>query len=203
METAKQSLELLVAGNQRFVDGQTRKVIAPYADRDIESLLAKRPVAVVIGCSDARVPTERIFDQDIGDLFVIRTAGNFVTDSQIGSIEFAMDELDVRLVVVMGHTGCGAVAETLHDIADPERKHPRYYTHIVDRIRPAMAELIDSHTDLSEQEISKLAIRANVRASIKKLESSSRLQQARRDHALLVMGAEYSLSTGRVEFFAA
>lgn len=203
METAKKSLELLKAGNVRFVNGRSEKVVVPYADRDIHALLAKRPVAVVIGCSDARVPTERIFDQDIGDLFVIRTAGNFVTESQIGSIEFAMDELDVRLVVVMGHTGCGAVAETLHDMADPDRKHPRYYTHIVNRIRPALAELIAGHGDLSDDEISQLAIRANVRASIGKLESSARLRQARRDNALLIMGAEYSLDTGRVEFFAA
>ena len=203
METARKSLELLKAGNVRFVSGPSEKIVGPYADRDIQSLLEKRPVAVVIGCSDARVPTERIFDQDIGDLFVIRTAGNFVTESQIGSIEFAMEALDVRLVVVMGHSGCRAVAETLHDIADPDRKHPRYYTHIVNRIKPAMAELIASHRDLSDDAITRLAIRANVRASISRLESSARLRQARRDNALLIMGAEYSLSTGQVEFFAA
>ena len=163
----------------------------------------QEPFAVILGCSDSRVPVEIVFDQGLGDLFVIRVAGNIVAPSQVGSIEFAADRFGTRLVVVLGHEHCGAVEATVDSLLYPNRPQSRNLKSILDRITPAVKGLMASaDTSADHDALVDQAVRANVRASVNQLRlGSDILEQLIREDGLLVVGAEYSIKTGKVDFF--
>jgi carbonic anhydrase len=161
----------------------------------------QRPFAIVLGCSDSRVPAELIFDQGLGDLFVIRVAGNIVAPSQVGSVEFAAGRYGTPLVVVLGHTQCGAILATLEEIRS-RTNHSLNVRSIVDRIRPSVQTLLETELACDEDRLVREAVRANVRASADHLRhGSALLEQLIQDRSLLVVGAEYALETGEVDFF--
>lgn len=162
----------------------------------------QQPFAVILGCSDSRVPVEIVFDQGLGDLFVIRVAGNVVAPSQIGSIEFAAEMFSTALVVVLGHSRCGAVQATLQQLREPEEQQSPNLKSIVDRISPAVSAVLQTAADKDVASLERAAIRENVRASVKALQHGSTiLEEMVTDGKLLIVGAEYSLDTGVVEFF--
>ncbi|MEE8360926.1 MAG: carbonic anhydrase [Gemmatimonadales bacterium] len=167
-----------------------------------ESAVGQEPFAVILGCSDSRVPIEIVFDQGFGDLFVIRVAGNIVAPSQIGSIEFAAERFGTRLVVVLGHTQCGAIQATLEELRRPTENQSRNLRSIVDRIRPSVEELLAPEFGYDQDALAQHAVRANVRASADQLRRGSQiLEEHIQKDGLLVVGAEYSLETGVVDFF--
>jgi len=202
MISATEALERLRAGNSRFVSGgQLMESLANPARRN-ELTTGQEPFAVILGCSDSRVPVEIIFDFSLGHLFVIRVAGNVVAPSQIGSIEFAAEQFGTRLVVVMGHDDCGAVSTTIGELKRPTESRSPNLSAIVDRIRPAVEPLMATETEMKDAALLDQAIRANIRASVNHLRHGSEiLETLVRDEGLLVVGAEYSLETGTVEFF--
>ena len=202
MISATEALERLRAGNSRFVSGgQLMESLANPARRN-ELTTGQEPFAVILGCSDSRVPVEIIFDFSLGHLFVIRVAGNVVAPSQIGSIEFAAEQFGTRLVVVMGHDDCGAVSTTISELKRPTESRSPNLSAIVDRIRPAVEPLMATETEMKDAALLDQAIRANIRASVNHLRHGSEiLETLVRDDGLLVVGAEYSLETGTVEFF--
>jgi carbonic anhydrase len=201
MVTAPQALELLRQGNERFVADRERGARVDVLRRN-ELTESQAPFAIVLGCSDSRVPAEIVFDQGLGDLFVIRVAGNVVAPSQIGSVEFAADRFATRLVVVLGHSGCGAIAATIEQLARPLDKQSRNLRAIVDRVRPSVEPLLATELRHDPQALVRDAVRANVRASANQLRHGSEILEhlIERD-GLLVIGAEYSLETGVVTFF--
>jgi len=162
----------------------------------------QEPFAAVLGCSDSRVPVEAVFDQGLGDLFVIRVAGNIVAPSLVGSVEFTAEKFGTRLVVVLGHTRCGAVQATLDELQRPTRSQSPNLRSIVDRIRPAVEPLLASEHGYDAETLARHAMRANVRASADQLRRGSEiLERLIRDEGLIVVGAEYALETGVVDFF--
>ena len=202
MISALEALDRLREGNHRFVSGV----------RSVESLMSQlrrgelvdgqEPFAVILGCSDSRVPVEMIFDQGLGDLFVIRVAGNIVAASQVGSVEFAAARFGTRLVVVLGHTRCGAIQATLDELQRPSDTQSRNLRSIVDRVRPSVEGLLATELRHNPEALAKEAIRSNVRVSANYLRHGSEiLEQLIQNDSLLVVGAEYSLETGAVEFF--
>jgi carbonic anhydrase len=202
--SADEALERLREGNLRFVAGTGR--IRDQIDRGRRDGLVdgQEPFAVILGCSDSRVPVEIVFDQGLGDLFVIRVAGNIVAPSLVGSVEFAADKFGTRLVVVLGHTRCGAIQATVEHLERPGATPSRNLSSIVERIRPSVESLFagDAHHD--HDELVRRAVRANVRASAAHLRHASPLlERFVRDDGLVVVGAEYALETGRVDFFDA
>lgn len=199
MVTAADALERLREGNDRFARHARTH---PLATRPEDVADGQQPFAIIVGCSDSRVPAEIIFGQDLGDLFVIRVAGNIVQPSQIGSVEFAAAKFGTRLVVVLGHSSCGAIEETLNVLGQPDGPMSRNIRSIVDFIRPSIEELLDDAAGASREELVGRAVRANVRASAEKLRHGSELiEQLERDDGLVIVGAEYSLETGIVDFF--
>jgi carbonic anhydrase len=200
MIAAHAALEALREGNRRFVRELGSGAPESRARRALPA--GQEPFAIVLGCSDARVPAEIVFDQGLGDLFVIRVAGNIVAPSQVGSVEFAAEAFGTRLVVVLGHSNCGAVQATLQQLARPWREQSRNLRSIVDRIRPAVAGLMERSAGLDAASLESQAVRANIRMSADHLRHGSEvLEQLIREHGLLVVGAEYSLATGVVDFF--
>ncbi len=198
----REALERLREGNRRFVAGEGTRDLAEEHARRRQSIEAQAPFAIVLGCSDARVPAEIVFDQGLGDLFVIRVAGNIVAPSQVGSIEFAADRFGVRLVVVLGHSQCGAITATLESLARPATEASPNLGFIVSNIRSAIEPLIGSGNLPYTEELVSEAVRANIRASARHLrEESEVLQRLMADEGLLIVGAEYSLETGVVDFF--
>tara|TARA_R110002111_G_scaffold68013_4_gene110576 strand:+ start:617 stop:1381 length:765 start_codon:yes stop_codon:yes gene_type:complete len=201
MKNAQNALAALQAGNDRFVDGTSN--YDPSLNAVERSRLVERqePFAVVLGCSDSRVPVEMIFDQGFGDLFVIRVAGNVVAPSQIASVEFAAEQFGVRLVVVMGHTNCGAVSATVDALsANTKSESLGNLKSIVDRIRPAVEGLLDLNLD--KDQLIKQAVRSNARISANSLRHGSQSLEGLVEHDnLLIIGAEYCLESGKVEFF--
>jgi len=197
---AKEALARLREGNRRFVSG-VRSVEAMVAHMRREQLVAEqRPFAIVLGCSDSRAPAEIVFDQGLGDLFVIRVAGNIVAPSQVGSVEFAAARFGTRLVIVLGHSRCGAVTAALDDVRS-RGMHPAGVRAIVDRIRP-IAQTVLSVGLTDEEQILRHAVRANVRASVDHLRHGSALLEGMiAKEGLVVVGAEYSLESGEVDFF--
>ena len=200
MIPALEALERLKEGNRHFVaDIRRQKEIAP---RRAEVAAGQEPFAIVLGCSDSRVPAELIFDQGLGDLFVIRVAGNIVAPSQIGSVEFAAERFRTRLVVVMGHSNCGAITATLEELGRPSENQSRNLRAIVDRIRPAVAPLLRTKLKDDYDGLVSEAVRANVRVAADHLRHGSEiLEQLIEREGLLIVGAEYSLETGIVDFF--
>jgi carbonic anhydrase len=202
MIPASEALARLREGNRRFVaDARGADSLLSRA-RPVDLLQTQEPFAVILGCSDSRVPAELVFDQGLGDLFVIRVAGNIVAPSQIGSVEFAATRFGTRLVVVLGHSQCGAVLATLEELRRPTADQSRHLRAIVDRVRPALEGLLESGAALDFDSLVRQGVRANIRASANQLRHGSQiLEQAILDEGLLVVGAEYSLETGVVDFF--
>lgn len=202
MISALQALKRLQEGNRRFAsDVRSRDTLASQARRT-ELAAGQEPFAIILGCSDSRVPAEIVFDQGLGDLFVIRVAGNIVAPSQIGSVEFAAERYGTRLVVVLGHSGCGAVQATLEELRRPTENQSRNLRSIVDRVRPSVEALLATELKHDPDALVQYAIRANVRISASHLRHGSEvLEQLIQNDGLLVVGAEYSLETGAVEFF--
>jgi len=202
MVQAVTALRRLQEGNLRFAGG-VRSVDAMVSQSHRGADVgAQEPFAVILGCSDSRVPVELVFDQGLGDLFVIRVAGNIVAPSQIGSIEFAAEKFGTRLVVVMGHTQCGAVEATLEALRQPGQAQSFNLRSIVDRIRPSVEALLATDLRQDWDALSRAAVRANVRIAANSIRHGSGiLERLIRDDGLLVVGAEYSLETGEVDFF--
>jgi len=197
------ALKRLREGNERFTSNV----------RSVESLLSftqradlakgkQEPIAIILGCSDSRAPAELVFDQGLGDLFVIRVAGNIVAPSQVGSVEFAADRFGTKLVVVLGHSNCGAITTTIDELQRPtENQSPNLHS-IVSRIQPSVQNLLDTNSHKDHDELVSMAMRANVRASCDHLRHGSAiLEELIANHGLLVVGAEYCLETGKVDFF--
>ncbi len=196
-------LEELAQGNKRFLEGKSVKCIhsslqkmKTYADT------GQIPKAIVLSCSDSRAPAEIIFDQDIGDLFVIRVAGNVIAPSLVGSVEFAASMFGTSLIIVMGHTKCGAVEATLEYINNPKILASENIHDIVYRIKPHIHHICNINT-LNEDEKLNLAIRVNIEASVNQLShSSSIIEQLVLDKKIKIIGALLDLSSGQVQFLA-
>ncbi len=202
MISASEALARLRAGNQRYVTGVGYTGgDTSQASRD-QLMGGQKPFAIILGCSDSRVPVELVFDQGLGELFVIRVAGNIVAPSQIGSVEFAASLYSAPLVVVMGHSICGAVTATLQELERPSDNRSPHLQSIVNRIRPSVEALLDTRLHDDPDALLRQAIRSNIRASAAQLRHGSQiLEELVGDGRLLVVGAEYSLETGVVEFF--
>ena len=195
---ATQALQALKDGNRRFVEQSASWEVEKEHDRRLDLLGGQSPFAIVLGCSDSRVPAELIFDQGVGDLFVIRIAGNIVARSQIGSIEFAAQNFGTRLVVVLGHSGCGAVKASLDALEGADTGSPNV-GFIVDQIRPGLEAL--HRTARKGDDLMPAAVRRNVENSVEVLRHQTpALQTLIRDEGLQVVGAEYLLETGEVRF---
>ena len=199
MIPAREALERLREGNARFIAGD--RTSDALSRRD-ELAAGQEPFAIVLGCSDSRVPAEIVFDQGLGDLFVIRVAGNIVAPSQVGSVEFAAERFGTRLVVVLGHSRCGVVLATLEELTRPTENQSRNLRSIVDRVRPSVQPLLATGLRHDPEALVSDAVRANVRVSADHLRHGSELlEQLIRQNGLLIVGAEYSLDTGSVDFF--
>jgi carbonic anhydrase len=202
MISAQEALQKLREGNGRFVanlrggDGvvsETRRIVLTEI---------QQPFAIVLGCSDARVPAEFVFDQGLGDLFVIRVAGNIVAPSQVGSVEFAAAAFGTRLVVVLGHSQCGAIHATMEALRHPNNPRSRNMRSIVDRVRPSVEGLMHTELRHDSEALIRHAVRVNVSVSVSHLRhGSEELEKLIANEGLRVVGAEYSLETGVVEFF--
>ena len=202
MIAADEALSRLREGNRRFVENQMRAPAQSTLARRTALVSGQEPFAIVLGCSDSRVPAELVFDQGFGDLFVIRVAGNIVAPSQIGSVEFAAARFGTRLVVVMGHSQCGAVTATLEELLGRGSSQSRNLRSIVDRVRPSVEPLLAGRRADDWNALVCDAVRANVGASVDQLRHGSEmLERMIRSDGLLVVGAEYSLETGLVSFF--
>jgi carbonic anhydrase len=200
MVSAGDALNMLREGNRRFVS-EVQSGAGSARARRYELPQVQEPLAIILGCSDARVPAEIVFDQGLGDLFVIRVAGNIVAPSGIGSVEFAAEAFGTRLVVVLGHSNCGAVHATVQQLARPRRDQSRNLKSIVDRIRPSVEAVLE-RGERDPATLEHLAVRANIRMSANHLRHGSEvLEQLIQNDGLLVVGAEYSLETGVVDFF--
>jgi|SRR5210317_153143 len=194
MIPASEAFERLREGNKRFASGNANTRLSNSQARRAELIDAQAPFAVIVACSDSRVPVELLFNQGLGDLFVIRVAGNIVAPSQIGSVEFAASNLGTRLVVVLGHSNCGAVDATLKELSQEQETRSPNLQSIVNRIRPAL-EVLDNPS-LRD------AVAANVRNSVEQLRHGSDILEKLIDSGdLTVIGAEYSIESGVVEFF--
>lgn len=202
MISAAPALARLREGNARFVQNQaTRRSLTITAPND-GLVTGQEPFAIILGCSDSRVPAELIFDQGFGDLFVIRVAGNIVAPSQVGSVEFAASKFATRLVVVLGHSQCGAVGAALDDLQGLATTESRNLRSIVDRVRPSLETLMEMPGTPDRETLINEGVRANIRASADHLRhGSDLLENLIRSEGLLVVGAVYSLETGLVEFF--
>jgi len=199
---ARDALAQLEDGNRRFVSNIRNHESHAGEARRLEVAAGQEPFAIILGCSDSRVPAEIVFDQGLGDLFVIRVAGNIVAPSQVGSVEFAAERYGTRLVVVLGHSQCGAILATIEELKQPTVNQSRNLHSIVDRVRPSVAPLLATDLRHDPDALVRNAVRANVRMSAAHLRHGSAILEHLIDnHGLLIVGAEYSLETGCVEFF--
>jgi carbonic anhydrase len=202
MISALEALEQLRQGNRNCIAGFNENGVIQLDTLRQELLSGQEPFAVILGCSDSRAPIELIFDQGLGDLFVIRIAGNVVYPSQIGSVEFAVEKFGTRLVVVMGHTHCGAVQATYDQIIQPEEAQSSHLETIVRKIRPSVDPLLLTGLKNDPHALVHEATRVNIRRSANALRTGSPfLSQEVKENRLLIVGAEYDLATGEVEFF--
>lgn len=202
MLTAEEVLERLKNGNQRFVQGQTNHQRLLSHQERAQMAETQEPFAIILGCSDSRVPAEMVFDQGLGDLFVIRVAGNIVAPSQVGSVEFAVDSFGCPVVVVLGHTHCGAIESTIEALCNPEQPPSANLMSIVNRVRPSVEILMQTELKDDLKKLSCHAVRSNVFASVNQLRHGSAvLESFISKGKLKVVGAEYSLETGEVTFF--
>lgn len=204
MVSARAALDLLLDGNRRFVEEVRSRDTLPARGRRLElsSSQNQEPIAVILGCSDSRVPVEIVFDQGLGDLFVIRVAGNIVAPSQIGSVEFAAEQFGTRLVVVLGHSNCGAIDATLRQLQRPKEYQSKNLRSIVDLVRPSVENLLATDLKYDLPKLLHEAVRANIRASATQLRHGSEIiENLIQNDGLMIVGAEYSLDTGEVDFF--
>src|SRR5262245_38893451 len=202
MIPAPQALARLKDGNRRFVAEIGGGDHLTAASRRTRLADGQEPFAIVLGCSDSRVPAELVFDQGLGDLFVIRVAGNIVAPSQIGSIEFAAERFHTRLVVVLGHSSCGAILATVEELGRRAEEQSPNLRSIVDRVRPSVEAVMGTSLAKDHDSLVHHAVRANIRMSVDQLRHGSEiLENLIQEQGLLVVGAEYSLETGIVEFF--
>jgi carbonic anhydrase len=202
MILAREALALLRDGNQRFVSNVSNRATLADRARRIQLADGQEPFATILGCSDSRVPVEIIFDQGLGDLFVIRVAGNIVAPSLIGSVEFAAEQFGTRLVVVLGHTQCGAIHATIEQLQQPMKNRSHNLHSIVDLVRPSIEGLLSTDLRHDLDALVHEAVRANIRASVNHLRHGSEIiENLIQNAGLLVVGAEYSLETGLVDFF--
>jgi carbonic anhydrase len=200
--SAGEALKRLREGNLRFVSSVRGSEAFVSHTRRAELTTGQQPFAIILGCSDSRVPAEIVFDQGLGDLFVIRVAGNIVAPSQVGSVEFAAARYGTRLVVVLGHSQCGAILATVEELRMPTENQSRNLRAIVDRVRPSVEGLLTTTRGHDAEALVKQAVRANICASVRQLRHGSPLlEQLIQEDGLLVVGAEYSLESGLVEFF--
>jgi carbonic anhydrase len=201
MTMAHEALERLREGNRRFASGELAGDARPTHSR-VAASASQSPFAIILGCSDSRVPCELIFGQGLGDLFVIRVAGNIVAPSQVGSVEFAAASFGTKLVVVLGHSGCGAILATLDELRQPVEDQSPNLRSIVDRVRPSVEGLLATGLPDDPDQLVREAVRANVRSSADHLRHGSAILEGLiRSEGLRVVGAEYSLETGEVDFF--
>ncbi|MBU8869574.1 MAG: carbonic anhydrase [Gemmatimonadales bacterium] len=203
MISAVEALELLREGNRRFLSDHSASPNAHSLQAHrAELVTGQEPFAIIVGCSDSRVPAEIIFDQGLGDLFIVRVAGNIVAPTQVGSIELAAEEFGTLLVVVLGHSGCGAVQATLAELENPEENLSPNLRSIIDRIRPSAEALLESDPQMNQKALAQHTVKANIHASVNQLrQESPTLARLIHDRGLMILGAEYSLETGVVEFF--
>ena len=173
MISARDALALLKDGNLRFVSDDRNRDAITSRVRRLQLTASQEPFAAILGCSDSRVPVEIVFDQGLGDLFVIRVAGNIVAPSLIGSVEFAAEQFGTRLVVVLGHTQCGAIAATLQQLQRPIENQSHNLHSIVDLIRPSIEGLLTTDLKHDLPALARAAVRANIRASVKHLRHGS------------------------------
>lgn len=201
MIPASEALERLREGNRRFVADEPSSTLQ-NKDRRPELVDGQEPFAIILGCSDSRVPSELVFDQGLGDLFVIRVAGNVVAPSQVASVEYCASQHGTQLVVVMGHTNCGAIDATIKQLKLPLDQRSENLNAIVSRIRPAVETLLETDLTNRPEELMRAAVRSNVRACVAHLQHGSKLlEQLTNSNGLQIVGAEYCLETGVVEFF--
>ena len=194
MIPGREALTRLQEGNRRFVANASGPAGRPSG--------VQKPFAIILGCSDARVPAELVFSQGFGDLFVIRVAGNIVAPSQVGSVEFAAERFGTRLAVVLGHTQCGAVAATLEELRQPQANQSPNLRAIVERIRPSIEPLLELPLAKHPDVLAERAVRANVDASVNQLRHGSAiLERLIAREGLLIVGAEYHVEEGTVEFW--
>src|SRR5688572_5396687 len=202
MMPAHDALQRLKDGNTRFVSNVRNHDSLANEARRVEVAAGQEPFAIILGCSDSRVPAEIVFDQGLGDLFVIRVAGNIVAPSQIGSVEFAAERYGTRLVVVLGHSQCGAIRATIEELKRPTINQSRNLHSIVDRVRPSVEPLLQTDLRRDPDALVRDAVRANVCISAGHLRRGSDiLEHLTENDGLIVVGAEYSLETGLVDFF--
>ncbi|HQW27832.1 MAG: carbonic anhydrase [Verrucomicrobiales bacterium] len=202
MIPSQEALARLKEGNHRFAEDLPSHSALRNSFRRSELVAGQQPHAIILGCSDSRVPAEIVFDQGLGDLFVIRVAGNIVAPSQIGSVEYAAEVTGARLVVVLGHSSCGAIEATIDQLQRPQANRSRNLSSIVDRIRPSVETLLETGLAQDRPALIRFAVRSNIRASVDHLRHGSEvLERLILEDNLLVVGAEYSLETGVVEFF--
>ena len=202
MISAADALKRLREGNRRFVSNEVDSHSFVTREHGAEMAAGQHPFAIVLACSDSRVPTELIFDQGIGDLFVIRVAGNIVAPSQIGSVEFAAKQFGTHLAVVLGHSNCGAVIATLQELALKESHRSPNLRVIVDRIRTAVEPVLEENSDVDDEAVISACVRANVHASVDRLRHGSLiLEQLIGAGDLRIVGAEYSIEAGNIRFF--
>ncbi len=202
MLTADEALDRLKKGNQRFINGETnhQKLLTHHERAQMAE--TQEPFAIILGCSDSRVPAEMVFDQGLGDLFVIRVAGNIVAPSQVGSVEFAVDSFSCPVVIVLGHTHCGAIDSTIEALRNPDQPPSANLMSIVNRVRPSVEILMQTELKDDLKKLSHHAVRSNVFASVNQLRHGSAvLESFISKGKLKVVGAEYSLETGEVLFF--
>jgi carbonic anhydrase len=200
--TASEAIKRLKEGNQRFVSGVRSIGTNAKQTQRADFVEGQTPFAIILGCSDSRVPAEIIFDQGLGDLFVIRVAGNIVAPSQVGSVEFAADRFGTPLVVVLGHSRCGAVMATIEELERPAEKQSSNVLSIVNRIRPAVEPLFATELRNEPNKLLELSIKANILAATNQLMHGSQiLESLVQNGNLTIIGAEYSIETGQVEFF--
>jgi carbonic anhydrase len=198
---AGEALTRLRAGNQRYFQN-VRSVDSMISHSRRGDMTVQSPFAIILGCSDSRAPAEIVFDQGLGDLFVIRVAGNIVAPSQVGSVEFAAERFGTRLVVVMGHTGCGAIDAAIETFSGENGPTSRNVLSIVDRVRPGIASLFSTDVAGDPVRLRREAMRANVRASVEQLRHGSDIiERLAEQGGLAVVGAELDLATGEVTFF--
>ena len=201
MLTAQEALDRLKAGNQRFMKGETTNHTLVSHQERAEMAEGQNPFAIILGCSDSRVPAEMVFDQGLGDLFVIRVAGNVVAPSQVGSVEFAAERYDCAVVVVLGHSHCGAIQATVDTLLNPENPPSDNLMSIVNRVRPSVEILLQTDLKHDHNKLCMHAIRSNVFASVNQLRHGSAvLENLIAKGKMIVVGAEYSLETGEVNF---
>jgi carbonic anhydrase len=202
MVSAAEGLVRLKEGNRRFALGETNEDIASCSARRCELAGGQNPFAVILGCSDSRVPAEIVFGQGLGDLFVIRVAGNIVAPSQVGSVEYAVETFGTQLVVVVGHTNCGAVTAGVEELLRPMDDHSQNLKSIVSRITPAIQSVVSEEGAEDFPRLVSRAVRANIHSSVEQLSHGSEIiEQLTASGDLLIVGAEYCLESGVVEFF--